>query len=241
MLYAKEYMPDPYKGLLPYSEADRLFFFGRERLRKILIDNLKGSRLTVLYGPSGVGKSSILQAGVVFHLRRVAEENIRADGHPGSAIVVFPPPIAEGQSNSHAYWRDDPLKEIKQQIKSEIERLGVTESPESELPFAKTLQEWTKLIGKEGKIGNLYIILDQFEEYFLSHPLKAEKDPFAIEFPAAVNYPNLNVNFLIGIREDALAKLDAFKGSIGSLLNNRLLIDYLDDKSATRSLKRRFS
>ena len=139
MLDANQYMPDPYKGLLSYSETDRLFFFGRERLRKTLIDNLQGSRLTVLYGPSGVGKSSILQAGVVYHLRQVAEENMKIFGKPDSAIVFFPPPALTGQSNSYDYWRDDPLKGIEQQIKTAMERLGVNESPEPQSSWVETL------------------------------------------------------------------------------------------------------
>src|SRR5258705_6331118 len=56
----------PYRGLAPFedTELDELFFFGRERDRKVIAANLVASRLTVLYGPSGVGKSSALGAGV---------------------------------------------------------------------------------------------------------------------------------------------------------------------------------
>ena len=42
------------------SELDALFFFGREREREVIVANLLASRLTVLYGESGVGKSSLL-------------------------------------------------------------------------------------------------------------------------------------------------------------------------------------
>ena len=45
-----------------------MLFFGREREREIITANLLASRLTVLYGPSGVGKSSVLRAGVVRQL-----------------------------------------------------------------------------------------------------------------------------------------------------------------------------
>ena len=53
----------PYKGLTPFedSELDVLFFFGRERERELIEANLMASRLTVLYGETGVGKSSVLQ------------------------------------------------------------------------------------------------------------------------------------------------------------------------------------
>ena len=65
----------PYKGLAAFedSELDALFFFGRERDTEIVVANLIASRLTVLYGPSGVGKSSLLLAAVARRLRELPE------------------------------------------------------------------------------------------------------------------------------------------------------------------------
>ena len=39
----------PYVGLQPFEEADREFFFGRERDQRIIIANLLASPLTILY------------------------------------------------------------------------------------------------------------------------------------------------------------------------------------------------
>ena len=63
--------PSPFKGLAYFgdSEHDWRFFFGRERESEVVAANLMASRLTVLYGPSGVGKSSLLRAGVARRLR----------------------------------------------------------------------------------------------------------------------------------------------------------------------------
>jgi hypothetical protein len=60
----------PYVGLQPFEEADREFFFGRELDQRVIISNLLAAPLTILYGSSGVGKSSALMAGVVPQLRR---------------------------------------------------------------------------------------------------------------------------------------------------------------------------
>ena len=69
----------PYKGLAAFedSELDALFFFGRERDTEIVVANLIASRLTVLYGPSGVGKSSLLLAAVARSLRELPEAAAR--------------------------------------------------------------------------------------------------------------------------------------------------------------------
>jgi len=67
--------PSPYRGLSAFGEAelDALFFFGRERETELIAANLLASRLTILYGASGVGKTSILRAGVAREVRALPE------------------------------------------------------------------------------------------------------------------------------------------------------------------------
>jgi WD40 repeat protein len=69
--------PDsPYKGLAAFDESDldALLFFGRESDTHVIAANLLASRFTVLYGPTGVGKSSVLRAGVVHRVRSLAPD-----------------------------------------------------------------------------------------------------------------------------------------------------------------------
>ncbi|MBL8451768.1 MAG: hypothetical protein JNK97_03405 [Zoogloea sp.] len=63
---------EPYIGLKPYTEVERDRFFGRERDAQLLINKLFSHPLTLLYAPSGVGKTSLLRALVIPELR--AEE-----------------------------------------------------------------------------------------------------------------------------------------------------------------------
>ncbi len=55
---------NPWKGLDSYSCSDGSIFFGRNKETDDLIDVIINNRFTVLYGPSGVGKSSLLNAGI---------------------------------------------------------------------------------------------------------------------------------------------------------------------------------
>src|SRR3954451_8218681 len=66
----------PYRGLDPFtdSEEDAALFFGREDEVRIAAANLLTSRLTLLYGPSGVGKSSLLHAGLVNRVHDADDE-----------------------------------------------------------------------------------------------------------------------------------------------------------------------
>src|SRR5258705_25682 len=102
-------MPDsPYVGLKPYTDEDALRFFGREQERKIITANLIASRLTLLYGASGVGKSSVLRAGVLYNLRRLSQRNLTENGSPDFVVVYF---------NS---WREDPMVYLNFRVQESI-------------------------------------------------------------------------------------------------------------------------
>lgn len=219
----------PYKGLDPFTEKDAVYFFGRETWRDIIVNNLKAARLTVLYGASGVGKSSVLRAGVVHLLNETARQNMERFGCPKIAVVYF------------REWGGDHLLRLKQQIQDKLKSqfAGQTiEPPQTSLSFDDFLTEWTNRIGGDGRNGRLFIILDQFEDYFLYDASGSGQGAFETEFPAALKRPDLAVNFLISVREDSLSKLDHFKGSIPNLWGNRLEIQYLDFDSARDAIRK---
>jgi hypothetical protein len=201
----------PYKGLMPYTKDDAAYFFGRERERELITANLMASRLTLLYGPSGVGKSSVLNAGVIHSLQERALADVEAGRRPDSVVVAF------------SWWRDEPLQGLKNQITKSIKQF-VPDMPAEQGPtgLSEFIRECTQLVDSE-----LLIILDQFEECFLYHSHVIEDGSFVAELPRAINRPDLRANFLISIREDSLAKMDFFKGRIPNLFDNYLRIEHL--------------
>jgi DNA-binding winged helix-turn-helix (wHTH) protein/WD40 repeat protein len=56
---------NPYPGLSPFTEADAAHFFGRETEVAALWRKISARRLLAVVGPSGIGKTSLLRAGVV--------------------------------------------------------------------------------------------------------------------------------------------------------------------------------
>ena len=207
----------PYKGLVPFedSELDALLFFGRERESGIISENVLAARLTVLYGPSGVGKTSVLRAGVAHRLRSQARRNVEERGHPEFAVVVFDA------------WSEDPVGSLRAAVREELAAQfgsALLDEQEGE-PLADTFGRWT-----EGFACDLLLILDQAEEYFLYHQ---GESGFAVDLPELVTRPGLRVRVLLSLRDDALAKLDRFKGQIPNLFANYLRLDHLDRRSAT--------
>ncbi len=187
----------PFKGLAPFedSEHDQAFFFGRERETTVICANLMASRLTVLYGETGVGKSSVLRAGVAHELRR------RAGAH---AVVLFD------------NWKDDPAAGLIAAV-SEAAGAHATRS------LADTLEAGAAQLG-----GDVFVVLDGFEEYFLYHEDEEGAGTFLEQFPEAIRRPGLRASFLVALREDSLARLDRFKASIPGLFGNYLRLDHLD-------------
>jgi len=55
----------PFPGLASFTEADREFFFGREADVEAIGKKLKRLHMLAIVGPSGVGKSSFLRAGLI--------------------------------------------------------------------------------------------------------------------------------------------------------------------------------
>jgi WD40 repeat protein len=200
---------------VPYSKDDSEFFFGRDTERQLISANLLSSRLTVLYGVSGVGKSSVLRAGVVHDLLQRSREDMAATGAPEFVVVEF------------GSWHDDPIAGLANAIRESVDLVReVPEPPRTTPELAELLDHWTTLLR-----ADLLIILDQFEEFFLYHGHEEGEGTFAAELPRALDR-DLRVNFLISIREDALAKLDRFKGRIPNLFSNYLRIDHLDRRAA---------
>ena len=181
----------PYKGLAAFddSELDEQLFFGRDNERNVIAANVIASRLTVLYGPSGVGKSSVVRAGVARDLR----------GLPDEPLVVL--------CDS---WSGPPAAAL-------TEAVALASATD-----ARSLPDTIEIAAAEH--GEIYLLLDQVEEYFIYHG----SDPALGDALAdLVTRPELPVHILLAIREDALARLDAFKRRLPALLANRLQLDRL--------------
>ena len=196
---------------MPYSEEDARYFFGRDRERRLISAALRASRLTVLYGESGAGKSSVLAAGVAHDLR----------DDPDYALLLF------------RNWRDEPLTSLLNAARDRFSKLPGFTPHDADAQPIHLLQGWSDSTNR-----SLLVVLDQFDEYFQYHPVEAGDGTFAEELPRMLNRAQLPVNFLIAIREDALGMLDRFKGTIPNLFDNILRIEHLSRNAAQEAIVR---
>lgn len=221
-LSSDDRVPDcPYVGLVPFDEKEAAFFFGRDREAEMIVANLTAARLTLLFAPSGVGKSSVLRAGVVPRLRQLADDDFDEEGVAQTTAAV-------------AYvsdWSADPLEAAGEAIRTVV----VHTTGEATRPPRFRVDELRRLLHDCG-VAVLYLILDQFEEYFFYHPVDSPTDSLTAELSEILAARDLDVHVLISIREDALAGLDRFKGRVPHLFGNYLRIEHLDRAAATAAI-----
>jgi hypothetical protein len=207
----------PYKGLLPYEPEDADYFFGRERETRLIVASIHASPLTLLYGASGVGKSSVLRAGVVPELQLKRR---------GAVVVTF---------NT---WQVAPSRELRRAVREASQQVASTlegdPGVEARATLASAVPDGTLtevLQASSDVLGSrIVLILDQFEEYFLYHP---GDDAFDVELAEAIAISGFPVSVLLSLREDSLAALDRFEGRIPRLFDNFLRLEHLDQAAGS--------
>ena len=200
-------MESPWLGLASYSEETRAYFHGREREQRIVAANLGARRLTVLYGSSGVGKSSLLDAGVVPQLREKR------------TVLLF------------KHWQEPGfLDALKEQCAEAAARTGTQLDPAE--PLDELLAATARASG-----APVLVVFDQFEEYFVAHAAETNGVGFEPELARAVNRRDVDATFLISLREDSLAGMDRFQLRIPNLLENLIRLEHLTMETAARAVR----
>jgi uncharacterized protein YoxC len=201
----------PYVGLRPFTVAEQAFFFGRRSETRVVAANLFAAPLTVFYGPSAVGKSSVLQAGVIPQLRRERK----------TAVL---------------YFRDWPHEDYLNRLKAECaSAIALAQDSPLEIDHRLPLNQWIDTALEQFR-GQLHLLLDQFEEYLLYHT-DFTGTSFDGELAAAINRRDVGAHFLIGLREDGLAKLDRLRKRIPNLLGNTLRLRRLSMDAAREAIE----
>lgn len=231
-----------YPGARPFEAGEEAMFFGREQDIEKLLAQLRLNQMLVLYAKSGLGKSSLINAGLLPRLEQ--EEGLRA------FAIRFQ---AYQSAQAHVIL---PLDRTRAQLHNSsllLDRI-IDEQPKSLWYLLKSLQLTTE--GKEGAV----LVFDQFEELF-TYPAKAVED-FVQELSAllyttipdhyrrglesklAANpgqftaaelellHQPLQLKLIMAIRSDRYSLLDRLKPFVPSLLDNTYELQALNMSQA---------
>jgi hypothetical protein len=232
---------NPWPGLLAFRETDEGYFQGRQAETEELLRLVLRERLTVLFGLSGLGKSSLLQAGLFPRLRR--------DG-------VFPVYIRLDFSTETPNLAAHVIETIANEA-----RIRKIEAPP--VGNDETLWEYFH------RDGNYFwnarnrpvlplLVFDQFEETFTL----GRRDPVSSacteaffqqladlaecraparlkawiddrpEEAAAFDFGRHHYKILLGIREDFLPDLETLRANMPTLALNRMRLQRMNGEAA---------
>jgi len=192
----------PYKGLESYTLSDAGEFFGREQALRELVEALKRSRMTILQAESGAGKTSLLQAGLVPRL--MAKEQL---------AIWLRPQFA------------DPALTLKKKFLGNLD-LTPNLAGESLVNFFRRIR------GIIGAQTALYLILDQFEEFFSRHTPEEDRQAFTRALAECLNDATLNVRWIISITTDAFGQLNKMEPHVRAPFANVQTLHLLDRQEA---------
>jgi hypothetical protein len=139
---------NPWPGLMPFIEAMQAFFHGRDAEAAELLRRVRRERLTILFGQSGLGKTSLLCAGLFPRLR----------------AADLPAYIRLDWTTSQI----SPIGQIKQALAENLAEHGVEGRPSrpEETLWGYFHDEETEFWSRRNRLITPVLVFDQFEEIF---------------------------------------------------------------------------
>jgi hypothetical protein len=234
---------NPWLGLFSYSEDTRAYFHGRDDETAELARRVQRKLLTVLFGQSGLGKTSLLRAGIV--------PRLRAEGYCPIYVRI-----------DYARESPSPSEQIKRAILRATSAAGHWTRPGSAIE-GESLWEFLHHRGDllrdaSGRTLMPLLIFDQFEEVFtlgqaddagrlrarefLSDlaDLAENRPPAGLEArieeddeaAADFDFARADYRILIALREDYLAHLEGMKTLMPSITQNRMRLARMNGAQA---------
>jgi len=245
---------NPWLGLQSYTEGTILY--GRDDNIRELTQRILSDDDTLLYGQSGIGKSSLINAGVIPNVRR-----------QGFVPVYIRLDHKEGKSSY--------IQQIQEAVKTEGIVINSFSQCHSEMPLLWEFIHRNTFVNSEGERIKVLFIFDQFEEIFTLQQNDATRRAFFDELadllndtcPEALN-PNKNdyqqepsrpsvtdvfsfddldfeiktneaefiddnvLHFLFSIREDFLSEFEYYTSRIPSLKQHRYGLRQINEEQA---------
>lgn len=239
---------NPWLGLASFTEESRAYYFGRDEEVTELARRVQRKLLTVLFGKSGLGKTSLLRAGLV--------PRLRARGYFPVYLRI-----------DYAQDSPEPAEQIKQAVAraaalGQWTRSGVAAQGESIWEFLHHRDD--VLQDASGTTLTPLLIFDQFEELFTLAQgdefgraraarfveeladLVENRPPRSFEarldadesLAERFDFARSDYRVLIALREDYLAPLEGLKKAMPSLSQNRLRLAPMTGSQALEAVLR---
>ncbi len=202
----------PFPGINPYDYGYRNIFFARNKERQKLIRLIALYRGVLLYSAQGVGKSSLINAGIIY--------DAIEEGYTPELIRVQP-------VNSEEII----IQRIETQLGSNEYLPSIFAQEQGDKRIILSTEKFKEIVNQNAEKSRPLLIFDQFEEwvtFFSQDPghyssnIKTSKDKIFETIISIINNSTLSVKILLVFREDYLAELTSFFKSCPNLVDQYL-------------------
>ncbi len=182
----------PYAGLRAFGEDDAGCFFGRGLEISVLVGRLHRWPLLAVVGPSGIGKSSLVRAGVIPALKNSGEDWDALIVRPGRnpVLALASALLQHGRNATAAEVSTGAQDELTSRLLAEPGYLG------------RTLRNIARRTGRR-----CLIFVDQFEELYTLCADAAARRVFTSCLAAAADDPATPLRVIVSIRADFLGRV----------------------------------
>jgi hypothetical protein len=206
----------PYLGLAPYTENDAQYFFGRTSEIRGALSQLDAWPVLAVVGPSGVGKSSFVHAGLV--------PALRAGGRNWQVRVVRPGRMPLYQLIAALDEHGTPGPHADTLLHGLIESPGL---------FGAMLRQ-----AAAHRNERVLVIVDQLEELFTLCDNDDIRRLFLAAIAAAADDVASPVRLVLSMRADFLDRFAAYKDFLGDLSRGLFFLTAPDQANLREAIER---
>ena len=198
----------PYRGIQPFRFADHAIFFAREEEARRLASLVAVYRGVLLYGDSGTGKSSLINAGLLPMADELgfAFERVRVQPRAGEEFVVER--IATGEDDDTGY----------------LPSLIAGDGDGDPARVVLSVEAFEERVREACGSQRLLLVFDQFEELLtlFEDPAIEAAQQRIVELLVGLLREPLPVKLLFAFREDYLGRVKQLLGSVPELVDQAL-------------------
>lgn len=224
---------DRYPGIRPFQKGESALFFGRDAEVEELLHSIKVHDIMVLYSKSGLGKSSLVNAGLS---PRLLEENI----HPIDIRFLTSPetnPYARILCEVKCLISKEDLEAVPAMLQNDLWAL-FSQWNRSEIPLLifdqfEEFFYYDRSVQAEA-IAQLAALLSKKVPDYILEKLSTEKFANEDQRRSFLNKPPVKLLFLI--RSDKLSYLGELSNKLPQILSNRYHLKPLGMEKAEQAI-----
>ena len=215
---------NPYPGPRPFERSQQNLFFGRKRETRDISSLIIANQSFLLYGKSGTGKTSLMQAAIIPRLlsdRRVGAvfyaQGFIDSSYPQSQATNDENKPSAYMMNAYEAWNEN------------LDKPG--------FDFKQNLTENVQKLARQYENQIIVLVFDQFEEFFTKlQQYGAQREYFFRGVAATIN-DNPYVRVVFSMREDYIGDLYRYSHLLPDNINARFQLLHLTPAKARQAIE----